>query len=130
VIETVKDNLTRTVQPHTVQLFALRKKEARPQYIGGNRHLFQGAVEFRALSWDDTARALSLPYDAAPGTIRAPFEHQLDFLLPQGWALISGEVTGAKPGSTRTALNGQVLTLAFAVETRRDVTIKLSFSAP
>lgn len=130
VLEQVKGTLTRSVAPHTVQLFALRKKAEHPQYIGGNRHLLQGAVEIRGLNWDRDQRLLSMTYDAAPGTAKAPFEHKLDFLLPAGWSLAGGTVTGAKAGTTRTELNGPVLTLSFSVETRLDAEIKLTFSAP
>ena len=45
VLDDVAGVLSVTVEPHTVSLFALRERLGRPQYIGGNRHLLQGAVE-------------------------------------------------------------------------------------
>jgi len=120
--------LTRTVPPHTVELFALREKLDRPQYIGGNRHLFQGAVEIRAMAWNDGTDTLAITYDAAPGSAKAPFTHELDFHLPTGWTLQDAQVPGATAGSVQTAQEGEVLTLSFEVESRQDLQIELVFS--
>ncbi len=130
VLDSVGGTLTRTVQPHTVQLFALREKKSRPQYIGGNRHLLQGAVEVRSIDWDAGPGSLTLAYDAAPGSEKAPFAHELDFLVPGGWSVESVTVDGASPGTVRTEQDGPVLSLGFEVETRRVVGIELAFSAP
>ena len=101
VLEVSDGVLLRTVQPHTVQVFALRRREERPQYLGGNRHLLQGAVEVLGLAWDDETRTLSLDYDAAAGSARAPFIHRLYFHLPAGWEL-------EQAGAARAALEDEV----------------------
>jgi hypothetical protein len=123
VIE-VSGTLSRTVQPHTVQLFALRKKEDRPQFIGDNRHILQGAVEVIDIAWDGSS-VLSMTYDAAPGSTKAPFTHELAFFVPSGWTLQDAAVSGAS--DVQTALADNVLTLSFTVGTRQDSQITLTF---
>jgi len=123
----VSDALTRTIAGHRGEVFALREKLARPQYLGGNRHLLQGAVEVRGLAWDDAASTLTVTYDAAPGSEKAPFTHRLDFHVPAGFTLQQASVPGATEGTLQTAQQGEVLHLHFAVVQRQDVTITLSF---
>jgi alpha-galactosidase len=130
VLYSVRGFLTRTVQPHTVELFALRPKADRPQYLGGNRHLLQGAVEVRSLHWLDGYQTLSMEYDAAPGTALAPFEHLLDFRVPPGFTLGSAEVQGALPATVQSSTLGEVLTLRFEVDMRKVVRIELVFAGP
>jgi hypothetical protein len=125
VIE-VSGTLSRTVQPHTVQAFALRKKEDRPQFIGDNRHVLQGAVEVLDLAFDDGSKKLTMTYDAAPGSTKAPFTHELFFHVPTGWTFENAAVPGAT--SQQTGQDGNVLTLSFDVATRQDVQIELTFS--
>jgi hypothetical protein len=128
VVEGIRGTLARTVAPHTVQLFALRPVETHPQLLGGNRHLLQGAVEVRAVSWSEDARQLTLAYDAAPGTVKAPFEHQLVFRVPPGWSLGAAAVDGAT--GLRTEVTAGVLTVAFEVPARAVVPVVLDFVAP
>ncbi|MBW1809397.1 MAG: alpha-galactosidase [Deltaproteobacteria bacterium] len=130
VIESLSQTLTRSLAPHTVQMFALREIEDRPQFIGNNRHFLQGAVEVLAVDWNSATKTLSLTYDAAPGSLKAAFEHQLDFRVPTGWSLDSAAVDGAASGTTTTEQVGQVLILTFSVTTRQDVTVSLVFTAP
>jgi len=127
VIEPVSGTLTRSVAPHTVQMFALREIEERPQFIGDNRHFLQGAVEVLDLEWNAAASTLSLTYDAAPGSSKAPFEHQLDFRVPEGWTLQDAQVDGAASGTVATELNGNILSLTFSMDERKDVVIDLVF---
>jgi hypothetical protein len=128
VVDGVRGTFARTVAPHTVQLFALRPVEAHPQYLGGNRHLLQGAVEVRGVSWSEDQHRLSVAYDAAPGTVKAPFEHQLFFRLPAGWSLGATTVDGAT--DLRTDVADGVLTVTFTVATRAAVQVVLDFVAP
>lgn len=129
VIEGVTPTLRRTVAPHTVQVFALRKSEGRPQYLGGNRHMLQGAVEIKNLAWDPATATLSVRYDAAPGSAKSPFVHRLDFYVPAGFTLADASVPGAAPGSLSTSQDGRRLRVSFAVDARQEVDITLSFDA-
>jgi hypothetical protein len=124
VIE-VSGTLSRTVQPHSVQLFALREKLDRPQFIGDNRHILQGAVEVIDLAWDDGSRTLTMTYDAAPGSTKAPFTHELAFWVPAGFTLQNASVSGSS--DVQTAVADNVLTLSFTVGTRQDSQITLTF---
>jgi melibiase-like protein/alpha galactosidase C-like protein len=128
ILDSVQGTLARSVRPHSVQLFSLREELARPQYIGGNRHFLQGAVEIHQVSFDQGTKTLSMTYDAAPGSIKAPFTHELVFHLPAGWSLQDAGVTGASSGSVQTNVAGNFLTLSFEVETRQSVVISLVFS--
>ncbi|MBI5481834.1 MAG: hypothetical protein HY906_23460 [Deltaproteobacteria bacterium] len=128
VVDGIRGTLARTVAPHSVQVFALRPVDAHPQLLGGNRHLLQGAVEVRGVSWDEGARRLTVSYDAAPGTAKAPFEHQLVFRVPPGWSLGAATVGGAT--GLRTEVADGVLTVAFVVATRAVVPVVLDFVAP
>jgi hypothetical protein len=119
--------LSRTVQPHTVQVFAMRKKEAHPQFIGDNRHVLQGAVEVLNIAWDDGSKTLSMTYDAAPGSAKAPFTHELVFYVPAGWTLQNATVSGAT--SQQTGQDGNVLTLSFDVAARQGVQIEMVFAS-
>ena len=127
VLEVSDGVLLRTVQPHTVQVFALRRREERPQYLGGNRHLLQGAVEVLGLAWDDETRTLSLDYDAAAGSARAPFIHRLYFHLPAGWELEQAGAAGVAPADLRASTSGGILEVSFTVPERRSVSLALSF---
>ncbi|MDF1563029.1 MAG: alpha-galactosidase [Deltaproteobacteria bacterium] len=125
--------LERTVQPHSVQLLALRPRRDWPTYLGGNRHLLQGAVEVKDLLWEGPAETLTLRYDAAPGSAAVPFEHALYFHLPPGFDLASVAVVGADSASilpattTHPGVPGEVLELRFSVDARQEVTILLEF---
>jgi len=130
VVGSVQGSLTRTVQPHTVQLFALRKKEEHPQYIGGNRHILQGAVEVRSVEWNDDNNTLSMTYDAAPGSSKAPFTHRLAFHLPSGWSIEYVTASGAAPGTLQDWSEGRVLNVSFEVRNRQDVEIVLKSRVP
>jgi len=130
VVDIDDARLTRTVQPHSVQLFALRPKTDRPQYIGGNRHVLQGAVEISALSWDAGSKTLSITYDAAPGSLKAPFTHRLFFRLPAGWSVSRAGVPDATAGNVHTYQDGQVLELEFTVDTRKNLAVEIVFDGP
>ena len=127
VVAPISGFFNRSLQPHTVELWALRPLQNRPQYLGGNRHLLQGAVEIRALNWDPVGKVLSIDYDAAPQSANAPFVHELVFWVPTGWALVDSSVEGASVGSLQSDLVDQVLRLSFQVDQRKDVDVRLTF---
>ncbi len=130
VIESLRGALARSVAAHTVQVFALREIENHPQFIGDNRHFLQGAIEVIGTGWNQATKTLSVIYDAAPGSAKAPFEHRLSFRVPTGWTLQDAQVDGAAPGTVNTDLNGLVLTLTFSMTERKDLEINLVFDSP
>lgn len=130
LLETVGARLERELAPHTVELWAIRPRLDRPQLVGDNRHLLQGAVELRGSDWDPAAARLTVGYDAAAGSPDAPFTHRLDFHLPAGWNLAQAGVAGARPDSLSTERDGARLSVSFAVDQRRTVTVGLDFDRP
>ncbi len=128
VLDDVSTVLSRTLQPHSVEVWALRPRLDRPQYLGGNRHLLQGAVEIKALDWDSGDNRLDLRYDAAPGSSKAPFTHRLFFRLPPGWSLLQVSAPDAENLGTRS--DGGVLEVSFSVSIRRTLDIRLDFRPP
>jgi hypothetical protein len=130
----VHGRLSRLLAPHSVELFALRPAASRPIYLGGNRHLLQGAVELRGLDWSPGARSLRVRLDAAPGSLRAGCTHELDFHLPRGWALQEARVVQGSALDLRTRVLGQadarVARVAFEVDHRHEVELALAFDGP
>ncbi|MCL2664716.1 MAG: alpha-galactosidase [Defluviitaleaceae bacterium] len=47
------------LEPHTCKVFAYWKKDSRPQFVGTNRHLTQGADDLLDLKWDGDGLVLS-----------------------------------------------------------------------
>jgi hypothetical protein len=54
-----KNRVSMTVPARTVRLLSVWPVENRPQFVGDDRHLTQGAVELNAMAWDTTAKTLS-----------------------------------------------------------------------
>ena len=70
----------RDVPAHGCRVIALRRKMQRPQFIGGNLHIFQGAVEVRACAWDQDTLRVRLAHPAQP-------DRKLVFWHPRGYRL-------------------------------------------
>ncbi|MDH5493629.1 MAG: alpha-galactosidase, partial [Myxococcales bacterium] len=128
ILEGVQGTLRRDVPPHSVEVFALRPELAHPSYLGGNRHLLQGAVEISSERWDEASRTLSLRYDAPSGSATLPFEHRLLFRIPPGHALLDASVPSARAGSVLTERVGSQLELRFFVDASADALIELHFA--
>jgi hypothetical protein len=127
LIEGLRANLSRALAPHSVQLWALRPQLERPQFVGDDRHILQGAVEIKSLEWDAGAETLRLTYDAAPGTTLAPCTHRLVFWAPAGWSWVESQVPGARAGSVQTQVVGRQVQLEFQVDARLDLSIAMVF---
>ncbi|MDO5553034.1 MAG: alpha-galactosidase [Planctomycetia bacterium] len=54
-----RDRFEMTVPGHGVRLLAVHKRCTRPQYVSSNRHITQGGVELKALTWNEESRTLS-----------------------------------------------------------------------
>lgn len=69
-----------SVPPMECRVVSIRKREPRPQLIGTNRHLTQGADDIESLEWNEKSRTLS-------GTVYVVGGHpyRLQFTVPQGW---------------------------------------------
>lgn len=124
--------LRRDVAPHSVEVFAVRPVREYPSYVGGNRHLLQGAVEILSESWDATSATLSIRYEAPAGTATLPFEHRLLFHVPSGFSLLDASVPAADPATLVTSnvpstVSGEVLELRFSVDTAASATVELRF---
>jgi len=99
----VRGTLEHTLEPHSCAVIALRAATGRPQLLGHNRHLTQGATDLVSEVWDDAARSLTLTFDVdAAGEGAVPFEYAFSIHVPDGWTyagaeLSAGTVSGEAP---------------------------------
>jgi alpha-galactosidase len=64
----VSGEITARIPPGSVRLISLHEKKGRPQLIGTDRHVLQGAIEIEHLEWDESTKALSGTSAGPPGT--------------------------------------------------------------
>ncbi len=116
-----KNRVSMTVPARTVRLLSVWPVENRPQFVGDDRHLTQGAVELNAMAWDTTAKTLSATVKAI-GT----FPITLSFRIPQGYALKSCKAAeGVQVATAKT--DGELLTVTLTSPTTKDVPVVLTF---
>jgi hypothetical protein len=114
----VSGELALDVPARTPRVVALREKLDRPQLVGTNRHVLGGAGVIYDLEWDAEAGTLTGSQEGAIGTALAPFEHQLTFYVPAGFAAQEATVTapaGFDIVDQSFDLNGSLATLRFTV---------------
>ena len=87
---TLKGRLAMLVPARSVRLVALQPDTGRPQYLSGDRHLTQGAVEIDGLEWDEGAGTYTVDTKAVGGFpaacfIRIPEQFRFeDLSAPEG----------------------------------------------
>ncbi len=78
------------VKARDVKVLALHEKLDRPQFIGTNRHVTQGATDIDWITWMPESNSLRGSQEIAPG-----FEYRLMFHVPDGYeptaATLGGE---------------------------------------
>jgi len=116
----VEGNLEIRVPMRSVRLVALRQALGRPQFVGDDRHVTQGAVEIADLDWNDAVKKYSMKVNAIAGF---PFTYYVR--RPEGFELQSAKVDGAE---VKTGTKGEEL-IAVTVEskTTKTVTVELQF---
>ncbi len=75
----------------SVKLIALWEATDRPQFVGDDRHVTQGAVELENLAWDEKTRVYSLSVKAIGGF---PFTYVVR--VPEGFSLKKASADGAE----------------------------------
>ncbi len=78
------------MEPHSCQVFSIRRAEARPQVVGMNRHLTQGGVEVESLRWDAESKTLACTQKLIGG-----WDYLVTLRVPGGWSQVGvPEFTG------------------------------------
>ena len=83
------------------QVVGLRPLLDRPQLLGTDRHISQGAYDIDAMKWDAAKLSLSGTYRVGPGQ-----RWKISIYVPKGYVFGSSDVKGID-----TSMTGQVLTL-------------------
>lgn len=97
------------VKARDVKVIALHEKLDRPQFIGSNRHVTQGATDMGWINWMPESNTLRGSMDIDPG-----FDYRLLFHVPDGY-----RPAGAKLGGERIVFTftRPVMTLKFDEDT-------------
>ena len=111
----LKGGLRMNVPMRSVKLVAVREKADRPQFVGDDRHITQGAVELEDLKWDESACTYRMKVKAIGGF---PFAYSVR--VPEGYFLKSAA------GAAATSADGLVR-VQIASETSRTVDVALVF---
>lgn len=90
----VTGRLTFRVPARAARLISLWKLENRPQFVGTDLHLTQGAAELKKLTWDSANACLSGTLQRAPGIVGNVFVY-----VPEGWDIKSGAVHASQAAS-------------------------------
>jgi len=85
----VEKGLDLAIPAHTVRLVALWEYADRPQFVGDDRHLTQGAVELENQVWDDVKNVLRVDIKAVGG-----FPLKFAVSVPGGFVRTSVAVPG------------------------------------
>ncbi len=109
-----------TVPAHTVRLISLREAVSRPQFIGDDRHLTQGAVELEDERWDASRKELTLDVKAIEGF---PFVYSVR--VPEGFACKS--VRASEGASAEIRSEGDLLRVTVSAKKTSVVKVTLAF---
>lgn len=109
------------VPMRSVMLFAIREQADRPQFVGDDRHITQGAVELADLKWDAAAKTYTLKIKAIGGF---PFTYRVR--IPDGFKFAKATASDGATVTTDTKEKGLVALTVGAAETK-DVTVTLQF---
>ncbi|MBR1920944.1 MAG: alpha-galactosidase [Kiritimatiellae bacterium] len=118
----VEDGLDLSVPPHTVRLVALWKAANRPQFVGDDRHLTQGAVELEDLSWDDAAGVLRADMRVVGG-----FPLTFAVSVPEGFAQTSVATPGMSDVAVEATPGRGVSRITLRSPETRTVPVEVSF---
>ncbi len=107
-----------TVPARTPRVVALRRKLARPQLLGTNRHVIGGVGVIRSVEWNAGTRTLTGVQEGSIGTAHAPFEHRVTLYVPDSYTFQGVEVTapdGYQIQGQASDVDGRVMVLRFSV---------------
>ena len=111
------------LEPRSNLLLAVHEDLGRPQLLSNDRHLTQGAVSLRALTWDESCLTLSGKEQLVAG------EHtRLTFAVRPGFDLVTAEATRAEVSQVSANDDGTV-TVALRASRSTTATWRLRFSS-
>ncbi len=116
----VTGTLAANLPMRSVKLFAIRETLERPQFLGDDRHITQGAVEIADEKWDASAKALTLTVKAVGG-----FEFEYAVSVPNGYSFKFAEAADGIKVSAKTAEG--IVRVKVLSEKSADVPVVLSF---
>jgi alpha-galactosidase len=102
---TASNRLSVSVPPGSVRLLCLRPFEKRPMFLSTDRHYSQGATDFTALEWDETAKELRGTFDGVGDT-----PYALRLLVPAPYEVKEVTVSCGEPA---TRMEDRVLVMEF-----------------
>ncbi len=85
----VSNDLNLNLKPTSCKVIAFRKKPGRPQIIGTDRHILQGAVELENIAWDPEKKQIS-------GKLLGGRDHIFNLIiyLPDGFEFAKAGIEG------------------------------------
>ena len=120
-VGTIRGALTAENVPiRSVMLFAIREQADRPQFVGDDRHITQGAVEIADLKWDAAAKTYGMTVKAIGGF---PFTYYVR--VPDGYKFEKATAPGANV--TTKALDAGILAVTVGADATKDVAVTLKF---
>jgi hypothetical protein len=83
-----RDGFDVKLEPTSSRIVSLWKVEGRPQFVGTNRHLTQGAVDVESLRWDESTLSLS-----GVSHVVQNDSYRVRFYVPEGFRVLTEGVT-------------------------------------
>ncbi len=111
------------IPSRTVRLIALWEDAGRPQFVGDDRHLTQGAVELEDQKWDADAKTLQVDIKAVGG-----FPLTFAVSVPEKFAFDSAKVD-MKDVTVKAEPTDGVVRITLSSPETRTIPVKLAFSA-
>lgn len=108
-----------TLPPRTVRVYAIHEAQNRPQFIGSNRHVTQGATDIEWVRWDPLTNTLSGCQKTDPN-----FKYRIMIYAPDEFRFVRAAIGGLQAEITT---EGNIVTLTFEYSSRGARTWQLYF---
>ena len=118
----VEKGLDLLIPAHTVRLVSLWEDVGRPQFVGDDRHITQGAVELENLVWNDGAKVLRSDIKVVGGL---PLTFAVS--VPDGFSIASAKALDMKDVSVNVAPANGVARITLGAPDTRVVPVEISF---
>lgn len=118
-----KDAYRMKVPPHAVRLLAVHKYlPNQPQFLSSDRHVTQGAVDVRKVSWNAESRELTVRVELVGANSTT-----LRFLIPDGMAFRQAATDAETDCVTKLEADGKVLAVTLTNANSKEVECSLAF---
>lgn len=115
----IENELSVSLKPRSSAVIALRELKDHPRFLSYNRHISQGAIEIKNISWKASTKTLSGAQTVAPG-----FEYHLYFYRPEGFELSSATISKLK---FQTEQSANIIKLSFIPKEQSEIEWNLKF---